>query len=246
MKKLYSFTVNTPKEIDEIIEKTNESGEKIKVVEKVKKDNFQNYFISKPSISTNHEMELFYESIVSDCIKRGIMSQVQIKKRLLNDGGVLSDEQKSEYNSLWDKLYSLRADYNKLNDEPEKNKEKMEKINKETTETLVKLQDFEEKHGGSIYEHTAENIARNRTALWLMLHLSHKEINGKEIPYFGDGGYVDKFKKYEEIEKEEDEEKNKILEKFLLATSLYYFRGISKQQDFDEIFKMKDLKDAKT
>lgn len=244
MKSIYRFETKIDNFVDETINKKDESGADIRVLEKVNKPIVKTYLVSKPTISINQEAELYYESVVSECMKRGIMSQLQMRKRFLNDGGILSDEQKKQYNDLWDKLFQLKAEFNKLNEKPDENKEKISSISNETTNTLIQLQDFEEKNGGSIYDHTAENIARNRTAMWLSLHLAYQELDkNKYQPFFGAGKYEDKLKKYEEMEKNEVPEEYELIKKFLLVTSLYYFGKAEKQEDFDEILKIKDSKE---
>lgn len=246
MRTIYKFKLNNPKIVDETITKQDADGKEIRVIEKVTKDNFIDYVVAKPTISINQEAELYYESVVSECMKRGIMSQLQMRKRFLNDGGVLSEEQKKQYNDLWEKLFTLKAEFNKLNEKPDENKEKLSEITNETTSVLIELQDFEERNGGSIYDHTAENIARNRTAIWLTLHLAYQDLgNNKYKPVFGEGKFEDKLKKYEEIEKKEDMVDIEMVQRFLLITSLYYYGKASTQEEFDQILDLKDKKDKK-
>ena len=111
---------------------------------------------------------------------------------------------------------------------------------------MVKLQEFEEKNGESLYDHTAENIAKNRTSLWFMLNLSYQEINGKHIPVFQGEKYEDKIKKYQEIGGDENDLFNfDLCQKLLLITSLWYFRNFTKKEDFDEIIKVREASDKK-
>ena len=45
----------------------------------------------------------------------------------------------------------------------------------ETVDILNRLQAFENQMGSALYQNTAENIARNRTATWWMLNLSYED-----------------------------------------------------------------------
>lgn len=244
MKKLYSFQLNNPIEIDETITKLDENQKEIRVVEKVKKDNYLSYFVATPTISVNQEAELFYESIVAECIKKGIMSLIQLRKRFLNDGGVLSEEQKEEYHKFWDKLFELKAEFNTFNQKPEENKAKLDELTSQTTDILLKLQDFEERNGSTtMYNHTAENIASNRTVIWLTLYLSYQEKNGKNIPVFGNGSYQDRIKKYEEMEISDNPYDYELLEKLLTIVNLFYFQKAKTKEQFDSMMQIKERKE---
>jgi hypothetical protein len=241
MKKIYEFKLNSPIKTKEAIKKEVD-GKEIEVLEEVIKDNYLTYFLAKPSIQLIQEAELYYESIFAECVRRGIMSHPQVRKRMLNDGGVLSEEQKKQYNDLWEQFFNKRVELNKLNEKPEDNKEKLIILNKEITDVLIKLQDFEEKNT-TVYDHTAESIAKNRTTLWYMLNLSYQEINGKDIAIFGPGTIEDKLKIYDDFDKREDPSEIQLIQKFLLITTLWHFNRAGTKEDFDSILKLKEEKD---
>jgi hypothetical protein len=241
MKRIYDFKLNRPIKSKEPIKKMVD-GKEIEVLEEVTKDNYLNYFLAKPSIQLLQEAELYYESVFAECVRRGIMSHPQVRKRLLNDGGVLSEEQKKQYIDLWESFYSKRVELNTLNKKSEENKEKIDILSKEITDILIKLQEFEEKNS-SIYEHTAESLAKNRTTLWYTLNLSYQEINGKEIPIFGNGSLEEKTKVYDDFDKREDPFEVELIQKFLLVTTLWHYNSAVKKEDFDSIIKLKEEKD---
>ena len=70
---------------------------------------------------------------------------------------------------------------------------------------MSKIQTFENQAGNTLYQHTAENIARDRTAFWWMLQLSYKDLgDNKYEPVFGKGDEESKFKVYDKLEEDED------------------------------------------
>ena len=113
----------------------------------------------------------------------------------------------------------------------------------ETVDILNKLQGFENQMGSALYQNTAENIARNRTATWWMLHLSHEDKGGDFKPIFGTGDLESRLKIYDKIEEDEDPFKLEMVKKLLLAASLWYFNKAQTQEEFDLMLKMYDNQD---
>lgn len=252
MKKNLSFTIYKEVEVDETETSKDEKGNTIQITKKVKKKEPRKFFIIKPGRSLVEDSELFFSSIYWRCVKDyNIQPSMQLQKRLLDDGGVLSIEQKKEYNDLNVKLFEKQAEYQKLNsksDKTEQEKIDVQKLLDETVEIFNNIQLFENKMGSLLYQNTAENIARNRTATWWMLHLSYEELSdGKTKLVFGDGSYQDKLKIYDQIEENEDLFEIEMVKKLLLATSLWYFQKVQNQEEFDvmlEAYNQSEIIDA--
>lgn len=240
MRKLYSFTLFKENIKEEPQIQKNEKGEDIKVLVNVTEKVPLNYFISKPDVILTQEAELYYESIVAKCISKGIYSQSQLNKRFINDGGVLSELEIKEWNGLWEQAWEKQAEKTKLNENQDDNKDKIQVNEKELVDILSKIQSFQNKHLNTLTQHTAENIARNRTAIWWTLHLSYKDTNGKSESIFGNGDFDSRLKIYSELEQKEDAFDIELLKKLLLVTSLWVFGKASKQEDFDILLKMSE------
>ncbi len=239
MKEIYRFILSKEVEKEETQIQKNDKNEDIKVLVKVKTQVPYNYFLAKPSFSLKQESNLYYESVVAECIKRGILSTIQLRKRFVDDGGILGTEEKKTYENLWSNLWERKSELNKLNQDSEINKDAIKECNDTILSILGNLQTIEERSGNSLlYEHTAEKIASDRTSLWWMIQLSYQDLGGGKIkPVFGEGKYEDKVKSYEEMEKNEDPFDIKIIQKLLLVTSLWYYSGLQTQQEFDDKIK---------
>lgn len=245
MRKLYSFSLSKAIEVEETQIQKNDKGEEIKVLVKTKKSEKHDYFIKKPGRALTEESELYYNSIYWDAVKRGIMPASQLQKRLLNDGGVLSEEQKKEYDRLYEELFKKQATHNQLKEKTEKTEEETKEMTKvfgEIVEIISSLQSFETNTQNQLYQNTAENLARNRCALWWTLHLSYEQVGDKEIPIFGAGDYSAKLKVYDLMEEKEDKYEFELIQKLLLACSLYYFGKAETQEDFDMLLKVSENK----
>ena len=246
MRKLYSFSLSKEIEVDENQQQKNDKGETITAIVKVKKQEPHSYFIKKPGRALTEESELHYNSIYWDAVKRGIMPASQLQKRLINDGGVLSEEQKSQYDKLYEDLFKKQAIHNQLKAKTEKTDEEtkeMEKTFNEIVEIISSLQSFESNTQNQLYQNTAENLARNRCALWWTLHLSYEQIGDKDVPVFGPGDYSAKLKVYDAIEEKEDKYEFELIQKLLLVCSLYYFGKAETQEDFDMLLKVNEQKE---
>lgn len=239
MKKIYEFSVSKDNFVEKPVIRKDESGVEIKVLEKINEPIISKYFLAKPSFSIKQESNLYYESVIGECYRRGILSSIQLRKRFINDDGILSDEEKKSNESLWTKLWEIKAEILKLNEDQEVNKEKLKEANDQIVDILTSLQTIEEKSGGNLlYEHTAEKLANDRTVIWLFLNLSYKETgNGKYEPLFGKGAFEDKLKKYEEIELNDGDDLD-LYQKLILIASLWYFNKAETQDDFDNLIKV--------
>lgn len=242
MKRLYEFTINKKEMVKEPVIEKNEKGEEIEVLKQVEKNVPLTYFIAKPTRSLGESADLFYHSIFWKCVDMGIKSAPLLQKRYLNDGGVLSDDQKKEYETYYNALFEKQAAYRSLNAIKEKSENQVkesEKILNEITDLLAQIQTFEDK-GNQLYQNTAETIARNRTALWWMLNLSYKVENDKEVPVFGAGLYEEKLKIYDALEDREDPFEYELVQKLLLITSLWYNGRAQTKEDFDILMKYQE------
>jgi hypothetical protein len=244
MKKIYSFNLSKDNFVEEPVLKKDESGAEIKVLEKVNKPIVKTYFFAKPSFSIKQESNLYYESIVAECIKRGIFSTIQLRKRFVDDGGLLSKEEKKNHEKLWEDLWSKKAELNELTKATEQDRDKVKIANDEILKILGELQSLEEKSGSSLlYQHTAETIAADRVQIWLMLNLSYQDLgNNKYEPVFGKGNLEEKLNKYEELESGEDKYDFELAQKLLLITNLWFYGKAEKQEDFDILLKMAEGK----
>lgn len=238
MKILYKFTVNKEIEVDEQKPSKDADGKEIIITSKVKKKEPHVFFIARPNRTLTEDGELFYNSIYWKCVKEyDIMPASQMQKRYLNDGGVLSEEQKKEYDGLYELLFTKQAEQLEVRnrkDKTDEDKKKEESLFQEIVAVFTKIQEIESRAGNALYQNTAESIARNRTAIWWTLQLSYKESpDGKFKSYFPGETYQEKLQTYDRIEEEENSFDLEVLQRLLLAGSLWYFGKAQTQDEFD-------------
>lgn len=246
MKKIVQITLHKKIEVEETQIQKNDKGEEIKALVKVKTKKPYNYFIRKPNRSLSESGELFYNKIYWECVNQGIKPSVALQKRYLDDGGVLSEDQKKDYQKLYEDLFTAQAELKQSQEK--KNKTDVEKKQEEDIFTRVvdlfsSIQTVESQAGNNLYQHTAENISRNRTTIWWMLFLSHQDVDGNMKEVFPGVTYEDKLKIYDTFEENEDPFEIELIQKLLLITSLWYFGKAETQEDFDIALKLAENKE---
>lgn len=247
MKTLFKFKLNQEQEVEEIEQTTDEKGESIKILKKVKKQIPQGFAIKQPNRAMIEDAELFYGVKLADGIRAGLMTRALLEKRFLNDGGILSDTEKDSLKVLYSTLLDDKTALEKLESGPknEETKKEKETIEKRVLETRGKLQEFEANQL-SLYDHTAESKARNKTIFWWILQLSLKEkTDGSYEPIFGDGSIPDREKKYDEIEQGTDKFLIEATQKLVYLISFWYVGKAVTEEDFNEVLKSLETSDVK-
>ena len=240
MKKLFEFKVPKEVEIEEIETSKNEKGEEIKITKKNKTKEQVKVFIRKPTRALFDEDELFYGVSLSEGIKAGLLTRALLAKRFTNDGGVLSEEEKNVYATLYVGLFEKQNEFQKLSikDESERTeaeKERYKQVIVDLTTLRTQIQDFETAQA-SLFDQTAENRARNKTILWWVLQLAYI-VNEKneETPFFGNGEFESKLRIYDTIEESGSEFEGLVCRKLAYFVSFWYVGRAASQEDFERL-----------
>jgi hypothetical protein len=243
MKSIYKFTLEQEKEVEELVIKKDAEGKEFKVQEKIKKKVPRNFILKRPTRSLHDEAQIFYATQTSDLIRRGVLSVVQLNKRYLNDGGVLSEEQKKEYAALYAEVALKKDEYDKLDKMPEKGEEDKTKLKKLLNELVLLMDKIQkvESAKDTVLNNTAEIIARDTTARWWMLHLSYEDLGGdKYKPIFDGENYEAKNVVYNAMDEKQDDFEYELVDRLFLATSLWYLGKAETQQDFDILIRLEE------
>jgi hypothetical protein len=235
MKKLYEFTVNKEETVDETI--VNEDGSK--TIRAIKKEVPQKFFLRKPTRSLHDESEVFSSVQVSECIRRGCITQSLLLKRIANDGGARSEDEKTKYATLYTELFEKQQAFQKESLKRDEDRTPEDKVIytdlvksiATITEELQKL----EFNQVSLFDQTAEAIARNKTIRWWILMLSYSEKDGKESPVFGDGTFEEKLKAFDDMEEGEDPFAVDVLRRLIMYVSFWFCGRANKQEDFEKL-----------
>ncbi len=241
IKKIYSFTVNKEVEADEVTVSKNENGEEVKTIVKVKKLEPQKFTIKKPTREIREDAELFYNTVFAEGVKAGLLTYALLSKRYSNDGGAFSELDKTQYAELYKKLFDLESQTQKLAENKEQtdaDKENISNIKKEMVLLQNKIRTFEMEHQ-SLFNNTAESRARRKQNVWFTLFLSFNEdSNGNLTPFFGEGKYIDKINKYDEIEEGSDDFLRKVLLRFVYFVSFYIENNNLTENDYKDLEKL--------
>lgn len=237
MKKIFTFTLNKEIESEEVQISKDEKGQEVKTLVKVKKNEPHNYFIARPNRVINDGAEMFYQKIFWQCQKEGILPMSQLSKRIIQDGGILTEEESGWRDKAFARFFELQSEQKALNDKKDKTTEENEKL-KSLTEEIVNiysdLQEFEQQKVGNLHQNTAESIAKNRQSMYWALFLSHEDLgNEKYVPIFGNGDYEDRLKVYDNFEEKDERFTNQLIQRLFLACSLWNLNKIQTQEEFE-------------
>ena len=240
MKKLFDFRIKrTTKETKEESSK-NEKGETVTVTKDVEVVKSQKIVLRKPNRSLFDEAELFYGVRLSEGIKAGLLTRALLSKRFSNDGGILSENEKSKYADLYLKLYDVQLEHDRLvqlgeKKRPKTQEEKLKSIQQDLAVIKKELTDFEMAQS-SLFEQTAENRARNKTILWWTLHLGYfSDDEDKLTPVFAGDTYEEKLAIYDDLEESSDEFHEELLSKLLYYVSFWYVGKVNSEDEFKQL-----------
>lgn len=239
MKEIYRFTLNKKETVEELEKTTNEKGEEVSTKKKVEKDVPYIFVIKRPTRSQNDESEIFRAATESELIRRGVISANLLEKRILNDGGVFTESEKKEKEQLAESFKKFQAEYVDLNkikeeDRTEEQKSRLDELLKELGNHLERLNELDNAVS-RLFNRTAEFLARNKTALWLTLMLSHKEKDGKLLPVFGEGDYEKRLKAHDEMLEKDDDWDYSLVDKLLFNVNIWYLGRAVTKDDFDSL-----------
>ena len=249
MKKIYSFIINQNQEIETQEESKNESGETIITKRKETKSVPKTFFVARPTRSQSDAAQLYNSAQVSDGLRKNLLSVYSLDKKYREEG-VFTEEDNKRYKELYDVLIKAIDELQVINktsetERTEEQKKRWVEITEEMSQTRLKLKDYENLKS-NLYTHSAEYRARNMTITWWVLNLSHKEEDGKEVPFFVGKTLDDKFKYYDDLIEKEDVFIKAVIEKFMYVVSFWIVNGSDKPEDFAQLekFMESDKKEA--
>lgn len=246
MKKLFQFNIPVINEVEVPVIEKDDKGNEIKVLKKEKQETPQYYFIRRPNRSDYDEAELFYAIKFSQDCRNGIITRSEIIKRFANED-VTIKKTYEEYTKKENELQRLS-----LLEKTEENITKKTKLEQEILELFVDIQTFEI-NKSSIFEHTAENRARNKTVFWWILNLAYKVDGDKEVPLFDGSTFEEKIASYDKIIEKEDPHLQEVIQKFFYFIPAWYTGQLNKEDEFKkaedmlraEMSKQKEAEESK-
>lgn len=240
MKTLYKFVINKEAEVETQVETKNENGEVVITKKKEKQLIPHNFFVAKPTRSLSDQAGLYNSVMVSEGLKKGLLSIYSLDKKYREEG-VFTDEDNKQYRDLYAELIKSLEELQVISkvlesDRTDEQKKKWEELTKQIESIRLKLKDYENIKNG-LYTHSAEFRARNMTITWWVLNLSYKEEGGKELPFFTGNTTEEKLKCYDELMEKEDGFIKDVIERFMYVVSFWVVNGSDKPEDFVRLEK---------
>ena len=242
MKRLYTFTINKEEEVEVKSAEKDSEGKDVTVIKKEKQSVPYKFFLRKPNRPMMDDAELFYAKKLSENVKAGLISRALLVKRYENDGGPLSETTQKSWDADYKSLFKVqeeivRAEAVKPEERTEEQKKELDSLVEQRRDIQKRIQDVE-MNLLSLYDQTAESIARSRLLMWWTMMLAYKEIkDGKEEPLFGDGTYESRLEKYDSAIESEDKFMNDVIGRFSIVVPFWYVGRASEQADFDKVIE---------
>ena len=209
----------------------------------VKKDVPFNIVIKKPTRTQLEDGDMFYSLELNKFIKMGLLTKAMLAKQYGSQGGVWTEKEQKLYAELIYKMhqkqleiqqFSILGNSGKLSD---RQKSKLEIATREMAELKKELTEYEMVQN-SLFDHTADIKARNRTIMWYILHLTHfaegeDEDAILEEMFQGDE-FEDRFSVYEDKEEGGDEVYERAIDKISSIITIWYISGNQERESLEE------------
>lgn len=251
MKKLYSFKVSIEEEVVKDVEKKlrrkdKETG-KMKTItettqETVKEEVPVDIIVKHPTRSLLEDGDMFYSVWLNKYIKMGLLTRAMLTKQYLDTGGQFTQENQQEYAELMLEAFNKQTAIGSLSALGEDlNNEQQERLDKYVRELAVirrSLTDFELLQG-SVFEHTADNKARNKAVMWYILNLAYfqKEGDKEAAPLFNGVDFESRYDDYNLKEDMDDPVMIASLGRLTSVITLWYMSGINNETDLEKLFE---------
>jgi hypothetical protein len=254
-RELYSFSIDLEEEVEkevvkEVEEKNEETGE-METVEKTvtKKSKVKTpvrLYIKKPTRTQIEDGDMFYSIWLNKFIKMGLLTRAMLAKKQVDVGGTLNEDDKINYAKLYLKLFEkqqvvMRYSAKDKDDLTAGEAERLEKSVSELAVIRKELSDFEAAQA-SIFDHTADVKARNKTITWFLLHLAgyskgegEKEGDVEEGMLFPGSEYEEKYRAYQEADENQDPLFTKSIDRLSTIATIWYMSGIQDQDEFETV-----------
>lgn len=244
-KTIYKFTVRKEEEVEE--ETTSETKnkqtgdlEKVTKTKTVKKEVPYQIRIAEPSRRQVEDADMEFSIEMSKCIKRGILTKAMLAKKYSDSGGLLSEEDSNELVRLYRELAEIQSDLARFiskKKKTDKEKEKETQLTDSFASIRKRIVDLETSYQ-SVFNHTADTKAQNKTILWYMLNLSYATgPDESEQPLFKGETTEEKEESYYQLDENEDEIFDLAREKLMTFISFWYFSQNASEEDFSNLEK---------
>ena len=261
-RELYSFSVELEEEIEkeitkEVKRKNKETG-KMETIEQVStKTVIQQtpvrVFLRKPTRTQVEDGDMFYSIWLNKFIKMGLLTRAMLAKKQVDLGGVLNENDKMNYAKLYLQLfekqqnvirYSAKDPDNLSNDE----KERLQAAVSSLAVIRKQLADFEAAQA-SVFDHTADVKARNKTITWFLLHMAtyikgDEDEDAESYPLFPGTDFDERYLSYQDADEQQDSLFVKTIDRLSTIATIWYMSGVQDQDEFETILAQMNQEEA--
>lgn len=242
---IHQFTVKVKKEVEQNSteevkdEETGETKEVTKtetVTEAVPHD----IIIYEPSRRQIEDADMEFSVEISKCIKRGILTKAMLAKKYSDSGGLLTEEDSNSLMRLYRELSETQDSLARLKvkkEKTDKDKEREGSLTESFADLRKEIVDLETTYQ-TVFNHTADTKAQNKTILWYMLNLSYvKSGDSEPVPLFEGSNDEQKQDSYYIMDEKGDDIFDLAKEKLMTFVSFWYFSQNPTKEDFDNLEK---------
>jgi hypothetical protein len=242
---IYDFEVLLEEEIEETETKhvkNKETGdtEEVSTKKKVKREIPYGIVIYEPSRRQVEEADMEFSVEMSKCIKRGILTKAMLAKKYSDSGGLLTEDDSKKLVRSYAELGEIQKELSRLVSKKKKTAEENDKeaqLTEKFAEVRRGIVDLETAYQ-SVFNHTADTKAQNKTILWYIINLCNlKNAAGIESPLFPGEDQESKEDSYYKKDEEGDEIYDLAREKIMAFISFWYFSQNPSREDFEELEK---------
>ena len=261
-RELYSFSIDLEEEIEkeitkEVKRKNKETG-KMETIDQVSTKTVVQktpvrVFLRKPTRTQVEDGDMFYSIWLNKFIKMGLLTRAMLAKKQVDLGGVLNENDKMNYAKLYLQLfekqqnvirYSAKDPDSLSNDE----KERLQSAVSSLAVIRKQLADFEAAQA-SVFDHTADVKARNKTITWFLLHLAtyikgDDDENTESYPLFSGTDFEERYLSYQEADEEQEPLFVKTIDRLSTIATIWYMSGVQEQDEFEGILKQMNQEEA--
>lgn len=203
-----------------------------------------NFAIKKPSRRDLENGDMFYAVELSKLIKKGVLTKAQIAKNYSETGGIWTEEEQKLYAETYKAWLEAQSELTKLQSDLVLNQDdpnaevpdKLAEVQQKVWSLYFALQEFESKQS-SIFDQTADVIARNRTVLYYIVNLLHtvdiaEDKEPKYTKFFNEASLDESLDRYDEILESDDKHFIMALNKAALFVSFWHSGKAVTEEDF--------------
>jgi len=245
---LHTFKIKRSAEIEE--EKTetvkNDNGEETtrRYKETVTKEIPVEIQINQASRRQMQEADMEFSVEMSKCIRSGILTKAMLLNKYSDTGGLISESDAKTMVDSADDLRDLQAELTILNLKPEAERNDKEKaqIDSITSRILLKRKTLMEKETSyiTLFNHTADVKAQNKSILWYVLNLTYyrdETMSDKFEPLFPGKNFEQREAIMFDYEDSENEIYQKCYSKLASIVSYWFFTSNVDTEEFNKIIQ---------